>query len=543
MNQEQVKVIAKACNLSSVSDATIEVELLIALDVQLEDGRRFSFSEQDFKDIMANFEDNVLGREVFVDVGHMAEDPQRAKSYLDLSRFGKVTGLRLGESQLPETVGIPVLIAEIELNKLGKEAVDNGRFAYTSASVKRQMINKATGEAVDTWVLSSIALLNTPAEPFLAPIGSPVKAKESLTLSSSSWFLAKDSKLFKNTRLLSGLKTNKKENNMGKKTPKAVHMELSSISLESLRENLRGALIEKLEVTDVYVRDVVMSDGGNYVIFEVYDEAGDSSSEVQGYTFTVDKENAFEALGEPVEIEKSTGWKIKTEEKTPKADETPAEEQTLSVVRHHFEKKPRSTGKDLEAELRVLRAERREMLLSNVIRTLKEPNADGYTLPPFAINSISSIAKAITTKDGGVQAQLLSAVKSLNLAEAEGDAAVKDVQEEVAKAVNSLNKAVKEEAPDQDTLTAMLDALMVALVAIINKVKEMGMSPPEDTEVTASAVPHPDKRNMSVGDKIQEKATELLSANDPRLNGIEGDAARLGYAQRLAAEEINAQEA
>jgi hypothetical protein len=160
----------------AADDDLLWVEACTTLDFTDENNRHVTITKNDLESLVRNFESDVVGRKVFVDIDHMAEfaasdDP------MSRARIGTVEKIKLSVSKNPQTKGEPVLLCGVRLNKRGTDAVEGGEFGYISAVIHSKWKDRRVdhqAEFVAGKVLTSITLTNDPFVPWLAEVGSDV---------------------------------------------------------------------------------------------------------------------------------------------------------------------------------------------------------------------------------------------------------------------------------------------------------------------------------------------------------------------------------
>lgn len=140
------------------SEGNVIIEMLPSGTFQHEAYGEIVVDDNKLNEIMKNFKDDVLHRDIAFDMNHLPDLP--AAAWLK----------RLSIAKKPWRGGNRnVLMGSVELTKRGEEAIRNKEFKYFSAEYSDQYVDKETGKQYGT-VLKGGGLTNRPWMPGLSPI-------------------------------------------------------------------------------------------------------------------------------------------------------------------------------------------------------------------------------------------------------------------------------------------------------------------------------------------------------------------------------------
>lgn len=127
---------------------------------------KLEITKEMLEEMVNNFNNNVMQRKIAIDAEHYPEN----------GAYGIIKSLSIKEREFKTGIQ-SVLVANIKWNRLGKEALKDGRYSYFSASFIREYKDKETGENYGA-VLTGAALTTRPFIPGLAAVDENVDFKD-----------------------------------------------------------------------------------------------------------------------------------------------------------------------------------------------------------------------------------------------------------------------------------------------------------------------------------------------------------------------------
>lgn len=503
---------------SETADGLVWVEACMALDFEDETGRHVEIARGDLNALKRNFDKQVVGRDIFVDIDHMAarahsSDPRSR------ARIGVVKKMRLGVSKNEFTKGEPTLLCGVAFNKRGEEYLANDEFGYVSAVIHREWKDRRPGhqdEFAKGPVVSSITLTNDQFVPWLAPVGEDVTdrfaASRAVVIEQDTAFLtASDGKV--ESFALSAL---------------------AGESADDLRDRLQAALHDALDLSEdehVWPDDVQIEDETSGVVIYKHEDrrAGraytiaDDGSISLGDAFDV--RHVWEKVGEPELDEKLT-----RKDKQGADDMSDVETLTRQVEELKRQTKENSeeltkaqealntaekTGKKTTKE--VLRLKRATLLskFERVFDALKRPNKKGRVLPVAVTNRYERLVRqALNGTPEDEEEEKITLQDTQEVAEGgtskEMAVAVAEVAQEVAEQAETTAEAIATDAnKPEEVKEAQVAGLLVEMATELEKIKELETVEPKTQAVAASRKPVGEGKSRD--QLIAERQIDLLS--------------------------------
>lgn len=461
------------------------VEALMALDFKDETGRHVTISKDDLETLARNFEDEVVGRKVFVDIDHMAEFAE-SDNPLSRARIGTVEKVKLGISKNPQTLGEAVLLCGVRLNKRGKQAIEDGEFGYISAVIHSRWKDRRPDhqeEFVKGKVLTSITLTNDPFVPWLAEVGSDVTPE-----------------IAKTTRaLLTRMADSDKVERFA--------LSLEGESLNDLRNRLQAALHKKLGLSDdqyVWAEDVqITNESQGMVIFRFKDA-------LQGCDYSISPDGSIILAEEIFEVK--TSWEKVKKAQLPlnrqgDSDMDPKEIEVLTRAKEKAEGDLKEAQEKLtrleEAEKKnkeaVERLHRETLFVkfNPLLDALKAPNKAKRVIPPAILERVGKLSKLILTGEGEAVA-LKEAQTALEGGTPEVSEGAKGYFAELANQVSNEGEAV-----------ALSKILLAEIVGLLDKFKETEMV--DQAAMSHAPSKKPLDRDRTHSELVAERYKELLN--------------------------------
>lgn len=508
------------------------VEALMALDFKDETGRHVTISKDDLETLARNFEDEVVGRKVFVDIDHMAEFAE-SDNPLSRARIGTVEKVKLGISKNPQTLGEAVLLCGVRLNKRGKQAIEGEEFGYISAVIHSKWKDRRPDhqeEFVKGKVLTSITLTNDPFVPWLAEVGSDVTPE-----------------IAKTTRaLLTRMADSDKVERFA--------LSLEGESLNDLRNRLQATLHKKLGLSDdqyVWAEDVqITNESQGMVIFRFKDA-------LQGCDYSISPDGSIILAEEIFEVK--TSWEKVEKAQLPlnrqgDSDMDPKEIEVLTRAKEKAEgdlkeaqeklTRLEETEKKNKEAMLALKRETLHAKSQKVLAALALPNTKKRVIPPVILDRVGKIFKLILSNgDGSERITLQDVQQEAEGASTEMAAAVQEMATEVvAQAEETAQNISLETGTTEEVKQTKLQLLLIELASLLDKFKETETV--EQAAMSHAPSKKPLDRDRSHSELVAERYKELLSRKPedvPELLKFKSSR-RAEEALKLAEKQITAEE-